>query len=235
MPLAYLLHFVGVCIDISAQKRVEVALREAEDRHELAIDAARLPMWEYDVAGDTLRGNVHWHRAVGRDMSEQEALEHSETWLSDMHPDDVPSNKVVFVSPAVDASGLYETEYRVKLPNGEYKWLFDRARVVKRGPDGTPLRIIGVSLDVDARKRMESALRQSEERFRLAFEFASVGMALVAPDGRWLRVNQALSRIVGYSVEELLQINFQTITHPDDLDIDLAFLRTSDAGRARSP
>jgi PAS domain S-box-containing protein len=219
------MHFVGVCIDISAHKRVEIALREAEDIHELAIDAARLPMWDYDVASDTLHGNVHWHRAVGRDISEQEALEHSETWLSDIHPDDAPRNQVVFVGPAVDASGLYETEYRIKLPSGEYKWLFDRARVVKRSPSGEPLRIIGVSLDVDARKRMESALRQSEERFRLAFEFASVGMALVAPDGRWLRVNHALSRIVGYSAEELLRINFQTITHPDDLDIDLAFLR----------
>jgi PAS domain S-box-containing protein len=72
---------------------------------------------------------------------------------------------------------------------------------------------------------MESALRESEQRFRSAFESAAIGMALVAPDGRWLRVNQALCRIVGYSAEELLKIDFQTITHPDDLDTDLAFAR----------
>ena len=218
-------HFVGVCIDISAQKRVESALRAAEDLHELAIDAARLPMWEYDVATDTARGNVHWHRAVGRKLSEQQVKDHRESWLSDVHPDDVPRYRNVFLGPTVDASGLYEAEFRIRLPGGEYKWLFDRARVVARSPAGAPLKVIGVSLDVDARKRMDSALRQSEERFRLAFEFASVGMALVGPDGRWLRVNQALSRIVGYTAEELLRIDFQTITHPDDLDADLALLR----------
>ena len=80
-------------------------------------------------------------------------------------------------------------------------------------------------LSIDARERMESDLRESEERFRCAFEFAAVGMALVAPDGRWLRVNQALCRIVGYPAEELLQIDFQTITHPDDLDADMAYVR----------
>jgi PAS domain S-box-containing protein len=218
-------HFVGVCIDISAQKRVEVALRAVEDRHELAIDAARLPMWEYDVASDTLRGNLHWHRAMERNLTEQQARDHCESWLADVHPDDAPRYRNVFLGPSVDASGLYEAEYRVTLPSGKYKWLFDRARVTARGPDGAPLKVVGVSLDIDARKRMDSALRQSEERFRLAFEYAAIGMALVAPDGRWLRVNQALSRIVGYTAEELLRIDFQTITHPDDLDADLALLR----------
>ena len=219
------LHFVGVCFDISAQKRAEIALRAAEDRHELAINAARLPLWEYNVASDTVRGNVHWNRAVGRDVSEEEAREHRETWLSDIHPDDAPRYKDVFAGPAVDASGLYEAEFRIKMPSGEYKWLFDRARVIERSPTGAALKVIGVSLDIDVRKRMESALRESEERFRSAFEFAAIGMALVAPDGRFLRVNQALCRIVGYSAEELLLINFQKITHPDDLDSDLAFLR----------
>ena len=55
-------------------------------------------------------------------------------------------------------------------------------------------------------------------------------MALVAPDGRFLRVNKALCRIVDYSAEELLRIDFQTITHPDDLDVDLAFVRQMLAG-----
>src|SRR5258708_3704397 len=71
------------------------------------------------------------------------------------------------------------------------------------------------------RKRAEEELRRSEKRFRSSMEHAAIGMALVAPDGRWLRVNHALCKIVGYCEAELLATDFQSITHPDDLEEDL--------------
>src|SRR5205807_2331684 len=77
----------------------------------------------------------------------------------------------------------------------------------------------------DTEKLRTPALRESEERFRGAFEFAAIGMALVAPDGRWMRVNHALCAIVGYTAEELLATTFQAITHPDDLDSDMEYAR----------
>jgi PAS domain S-box-containing protein len=77
--------------------------------------------------------------------------------------------------------------------------------------------------DVSAIKRAELALRESEERFRLTIDEAPIGMALVGTDGRFLRVNRALCEIVGYTADELTGLTFQTITHPDDLDVDLAF------------
>jgi PAS domain S-box-containing protein len=103
--------------------------------------------------------------------------------------------------------------------------LLDRGRVVERDSDGAPTKVVGISLDIDAQKRMEMNLRESEQRFRGAFEFAAIGMALVAPDGRWLRVNRSLCEIVGYTAEELLATNYQSITHPDDLDTDLGQVR----------
>ena len=66
----------------------------------------------------------------------------------------------------------------------------------------------------------ERALGESEERFRLTFEQAAVGMAHVAADGHWLRVNQKLCKIVGYTQEELMALRFQDITHPADLEAD---------------
>ena len=71
------------------------------------------------------------------------------------------------------------------------------------------------------RKRAEEALRESEERFRATFEQAAVGIAHVALDGRWIRVNDKLCEIVGYSHEELLEKDFQDITYSDDLDANL--------------
>ena len=77
----------------------------------------------------------------------------------------------------------------------------------------------------------DQALRESELRFRSTFENAAVGMAHVASDGTWLRVNRRLSEIVGYTPEELLQRTFQDITHPEDLDTDLALLEETLLGQ----
>ncbi len=74
--------------------------------------------------------------------------------------------------------------------------------------------------DRDARRWAQRELEESEERFRFAMHFSSVGMALVAPDGRWLGVNPALCEIVGYSENELLATDVQSITYPDDRDAD---------------
>src|SRR5262245_1153098 len=75
--------------------------------------------------------------------------------------------------------------------------------------------------DVGERKRVEQALQESEERFRLTIDEAPIGMALVALDGRFVRVNRALCEIVGYTSAELTGLTFHAITHPADLDGDV--------------
>ena len=79
--------------------------------------------------------------------------------------------------------------------------------------------------EITERHLAEESLRQTEDRFRNSFNHAPIGMALVSPEGRWLQVNQALCEITGYSEQELLARTFQDITHPDDLEADLAFSR----------
>jgi PAS domain S-box-containing protein len=81
----------------------------------------------------------------------------------------------------------------------------------------------------ERRKDIE-ALHESEARFRSIFENAAVGIARVAPDGRWLEVNQRLCDILGYACEELMTKTFGDITHTDDLEADLMMLRRMLAG-----
>jgi PAS domain S-box-containing protein len=86
------------------------------------------------------------------------------------------------------------------------------------------------AVDEAANGRTELFGRLSEKHFRTAMEHSAIGMALVAPDGKWLKVNEALCRLVGYTQAELLRIDFQTITHPEDLDADMAQVRRMLAG-----
>ncbi|HXI74594.1 MAG TPA: PAS domain S-box protein, partial [Pyrinomonadaceae bacterium] len=88
----------------------------------------------------------------------------------------------------------------------------------------------GIARDITERKRSEESRRESEERFRQAFGEAPIGISLVGLDGRWLQVNRVLCEMVGYSEAELRGTNFQSITHPDDLEADLENVRRMLAG-----
>lgn len=85
------------------------------------------------------------------------------------------------------------------------------------GDDGCMVTITDVTVEVLAGRR----LRQSEETFRLTFEDAPIGMAIVALDGRYLVVNRALTESLGRTNDELTSLTFRDITHPDDLATDL--------------
>jgi diguanylate cyclase (GGDEF)-like protein/PAS domain S-box-containing protein len=79
--------------------------------------------------------------------------------------------------------------------------------------------------NIEAAEQHLAELQESEERFRSAFDYAAIGMALVSPEGRWLQVNRALSSIVGYTEEELLETDFQSISHQDDLGAVLSHIK----------
>src|SRR5712675_3255 len=87
-------------------------------------------------------------------------------------------------------------------------------------------RVVDTAISVEARladSEVQLGLtRNSEARFRATFDNAAVGIAHVAPDGRWLRVNEPLCRILGYPADELLTKSFRDVTYPDDLAADLA-------------
>lgn len=126
---------------------------------------------------------------------------------------------------------------------------------LQRDEQGAPAAILELNTDISQRKQTELALQmahaqlearvierttalaqanqelsESEQRFRATFEQAAVGVGHVGIQGQWLRVNQKLCDIVGYSREELLAKTFQDITHPDDLDDDLKLVQQVLAG-----
>jgi PAS domain S-box-containing protein len=99
----------------------------------------------------------------------------------------------------------------------------------KRQQAEAELKKLNETLEILVAQRTK-ALRTTEEQFRHAFEDASIGIAIISLDGHWTKVNSALIQIVGYSSEELFELTFQDITHPDDLEVDLAYVQQILAG-----
>ncbi len=81
--------------------------------------------------------------------------------------------------------------------------------------------VIMLTQDITRAKEAEIKLKLSEKKFRENFENAAIGMAILDLEGKWLEANQTLCKIIGYSSEELIELTFQDITHPDDLEADL--------------
>ena len=124
--------------------------------------------------------------------------------------------------------------YRLRHRNGHYLWLESTNTIVSDNGENGRLEVITARRDVTHRVAIEALVRESEQRFRLAFENAPIGMSLVAPDGRYIRVNNAMCEIVGFTRDELLQRHFQDITHPDDLQHDIALTEGLLAGEQRA-
>ncbi|HEU4708452.1 MAG TPA: diguanylate cyclase [Methylophilaceae bacterium] len=84
--------------------------------------------------------------------------------------------------------------------------------------------------DLTTFNRAKQALKESEARFRAVFRFSPIGMAIIAPDGHWLKVNQAACDMLGYAEEELLSRSLLDITHPEDTHSTLNLLQQSVSG-----
>jgi PAS domain S-box-containing protein len=143
-------------------------------------------------------------------------IEHSPLWINYRDLAREHGLAACWSTPVLDGSGELL---------GTFAMYYDQPRE-PTATDLEVLKIAGPLAAVVIRRQHDSdRLRESEERFRSAFDFAAIGKAMIGLDGRWLRVNQAMQRIVGYSADELLQMDFQSVTHPDDLDTDLAFVK----------
>lgn len=219
---------VGTNLDVTDQYRAEAALRESETllRNFFEAPGSLRGVVEL-VDGDIihLRDNASAAAFFGRTQDELKNRRASQLG--------VPAEAIrVWTGHYQECARLGRpVQFEFPVPQTE-QWL--TVSVSPLPSTGAAERFAYVAWDVTDRKWAERALRESEERFRSAFEFAPIGMAMVSTDGRWLKVNRSLCELVGYDERELLATDFQTITHPDDLGTDLDCIRQALDGTIRT-
>jgi PAS domain S-box-containing protein len=215
----------ALACEVENRKGVEAALRSANEHLDSLFNYANAPIIVWDSEYRITRFNHAFELLTGK--CADDVLGKS---LEMLFPSDRVAASMVLIRKALEGERWESVEINIQHLDGTVRTLLWNSATVYAPDAKTPVATIAQGYDITERKRAEGALRESEDRFRATFEQAAVGIAQVGLDGRWLRVNQRLCDIVGYTREELLRFTFQDITHPDDLDSDLAFFRQVLAG-----
>ncbi|MCY3020941.1 MAG: PAS domain S-box protein [Planctomycetota bacterium] len=208
----------GTQRDITERKKAEQDLRESEERYRLLFHNNPHPMWLVNI--DTFRFldvNDAAMRHYGYAREEFLAM----SMMDIRPPEDVPRARE-FVAKLAPGLHVNPMLFRHRKKDGS---LIDVETAGYTFAHGGQRISLVLSYDVTERRRAEDALRDSEARFKSAFDNAPIGMALVASDGCFLRTNQAHCAITGYSEHELLSLRFHDFVHPDDLQDCVACTR----------
>jgi PAS domain S-box-containing protein len=223
------LHVLGIFEDLSQRDKAAAEVQRSLSLLEMAGRMARVGGWSIELPERRLL----WSDVVATIHEEAPGFSPSLGGGLDYF---APGDRGV-IDAALErciADGTpYDLEVEKVSARGRRIWVRTIGKA-ERDPQGRIVRIQGAIQEITERKLAEESMREGEERFSGAFEQAPSGVALVAPDGRWLRVNQALCGLLGYSEAELLGRSFQDITHPDDLELDMAHVRRMLAGDIRT-
>ncbi len=159
--------------DITERKYAEQSLRDSEERLELVMEGSQLGYWDWNIETGQVHRNARWAEMLGYTLEEIELS--VKQWTDLHHPDDRARAWQSVQDHLEGRAPAHRCEYRMLAKDGQYKWILDQARVVKRDANGKPLRMSGTHTDITERKRAEDSLRENEASLRESQRVAHIG------------------------------------------------------------
>jgi PAS domain S-box-containing protein len=210
--------------DVERRRQAEAALSASERRLQLAMEAAALGAFDWDLQTGKVIWDEHTERMFGFEPGAFDGTRAS--FIEHVHPDDMPKvNRVV--NEARESRNIFSHEFRIIWPDGSEHWLFGRGGFLY-GDSGQPYRMYGAVADITEQKRVEAALRESEERLRQAIRASHIGIFdhdHISGTIYWSPMQRAIH---GWGPEEpvTLQAYLERI-HPGDLERTAAAVKRS--------
>ena len=213
--------------DISQQVAIEKALQESEARYRAIVEDQTELICRYSADATILFVNDAYCSYFGLDK--EQIIGHQ--YVPVIYEADRERVEQL-VNSMNQNNSTVAIENRVWVKGKVWWTRWNNRLICNQAGEVTEYQSVG--RDITKIKEIEIKLKESEERFRRAFEDAATGEALVAPDGKFIKVNRSLCEMIGYSEAELVNKTFQEITHPDDLNLDLRYIRQMLAGEIRT-
>jgi PAS domain S-box-containing protein len=207
---------IDISRDVTSHKQAEEAVRFSEEQLRSILGNMQDVVWSAGFPGFQISYvNPATSIVFGRPVSD--FYQDNTLWFKVIYPDDI--QKAQSLHDLVVTKGFRDAEYRIVRPDGEIRWLRDRAWLV-RDNTGQPVRMDGITTDITERKTSEEALRQSEARYRLLAEnMADVIWILDMATLRFSYVSPSVQTLRGYTPDEVLAQSLQEVMTPASIDL----------------
>jgi PAS domain S-box-containing protein len=205
-----------IASDITEAKNTQLKLQESEERYRLATSASNNGIWDWWVKSDKVFYSDKWKAQLGYAPHELENT--FENWRINLHPEDHDRMVNAVQEFLKNPQEYFIQEFRLKHKNGSYRWIRNKAAAVL-SPKGEVLRMFGAHSDITDRKKAEEDLRKVDQMYRNMIQNAPDGMALIDYKGHYKFVSISGLKIFGYSMDEMLSMNSNEITHPNDQEL----------------
>jgi len=207
---------LGVCMDLDETKVAERRANARNERVEAALQLTTAGVWDWDVEHGTTFNTDGYYRVFGVDPAFGRANHMNWRQLLGIDPDEQIDQFRRLLQRVDPDAHVLETEYRFRHTDGSWHWALDRAYVVDRAADGSTRRVLGLVVDITARKIRETGLSAADQRFRaIARELRCVIYEIDAESG--LSTGEGVERVLGYANTDLPRpSDWAALVHPDD-------------------
>ena len=205
-------NFQTVFRDITEQQAAQEALRDSEQLLSSVFDAVNDGYWDWNVLTGQTYFSSRYYTMLGYDMGDFPAG--FESWQKLIHPEDRQRVKDAVMAHVEQRDPGYSVDFRMLAKNGEYRWILGRGQVVERNEEGIVVRMVGTHTDITDRKVAEAALRESEEKYRLVFDYSPLGLIYFDTQGIILACNDRFVDIIGSSRNRLVGLSMLSL--PDE-------------------
>ena len=184
--------------NLTAEFEAVRELKNTKSIYDLALKSGHIGVFDIDLRTGTSEVSDTWLQIMGYEASDPDQNTQA-AFLSRVHPADLETLKTADQKCIDGSTGRSTTEFRLRFPNDEWRWMRSDAVVVEWDADGKARRMIGTQTDITDLRRSRNALETSEKRFRQVVSAAPIGMALVSDQGEFLDFNDAFCDLCGYS------------------------------------
>lgn len=207
----------GLAIDITERKKAETQLQESNERLQLAIQAASLACWDWNMVTNFTIYDDGFNRMLGYEPG---TLGHDLAGFTDnLHPEDLERTFKAVADYTEGRAPKYATEFRMKHKDGSYHWVYATGQVVERQADGKAVRMIGVNQDITERKQDELEIQASNSSLELAMDTAQLGSWEANLITNKTLFDARYEKMLGFAPGELAGENPTHVSeiHPDDM------------------